>query len=694
MAITVERATAIYREFVADYPSARELKFKLYEGTLGEGYGIQDPQHPAHSARAAYWPRSADHQERGEVHGAIANAVDDADFRRSLAHEVIGHHGINTFQRAEKRAILNGLIRSQDDPGLGALWGEVRKHYGGETQEQQAEEVFALMAEHENPPAPTHAGHAQEGLSTVERLKSDPTARLTLVEAMTIVRAVSWGMHLGERRQQNFPATRQSLFQQASHTGVSDMATSSSSAGPAAGSGPTSTASPQTAGPQATDAGAQKIEIEVLGARGESLAEFGADGKAKAPRASFSKPSQAEQTDKEDSVLNRTPEQENQRRTQLPEYVEQQFFKTGKRYYSSQNNNGQHYFEDRGNRIIANRAHPADRTAQIAVDIAKAREWKAIEVTGTKEFRREAWMKASLAGMTVTGYEPSARDEAELAHKRAASPTETKEQIENAVTDKTPEQTATKQAQEAAEQAKPGESTARPETSRQNSAKTAEAAAEAATIYTLSTASAQASERRVFDKAEDALRAFLNTDAKEAPHLVESKEDGARTIGQTSLNNGIRTHVVAADFKELERDILADGQAAALKAEQLSAIKRQEAAQKAQVAMDEMERVNREAAQRFASEKVKPSAAVKEHPKLVGPYAVLGAYNAALKAQGYDEQARKSALAIMRNTLAQRIERGQYDSIKTRQVRFPQRDAQEQRTQTREQTAAETLTAM
>jgi hypothetical protein len=315
---------------------------------------------------------------------------------------------------------------------------------------------------------------------------------------------------------------------------VDDMATSSSSAGPAAGSGPTSTASPQT-----------------------------------------------DQANQEDSVLDRTPENERsiKKISEMPVDISDPFYKTGHRYFSSKNLAAPHYFEDRGHRIIANRAHPADRTAQIAVDIAKAREWKAIEVTGTEAFRREAWMKASLAGMTVTGYEPSARDdEAEPGHKRAAAPTATKEPTENAVTE-------------------------------------------------------------------------------------------------------IRSHVVAADFKELERDIWADGQAAALKAEQLSAIKRQEAAQKVQVAMEEMERVNREAALRFASEKVRPSVAVKEHPKLAGPYAVLGAYNAALKAQGHDEQARKTALAIMRNTLAQHIERGQYDSIKTQQVRFPQRDAQESKLQ-------------
>jgi|GEM_PF-5715984 len=312
------------------------------------------------------------------------------------------------------------------------------------------------------------------------------------------------------------------------------MATSSSSAGPAAGSGPTSTASPQT----------------------------------------------DDQADQEDSVLDRTPENERsiKKISEMPVDISGQLYKTGHRYFSSNNLAAPHYFEDRGNRIIANRAHPAERTAQIAVDIAKAREWKAIAVTGTKEFRREAWMKASLAGMAVTGYEPSERDEAEPGHNRGAAPTETKEPTENAVTD-------------------------------------------------------------------------------------------------------IRTHVVAAEFKELERDMRADGQATALKAEQLSAIRREETAQKVQVAMDEMERVNREAATRFASEKVKASVAVKEHPKLVGPYAVLGAYNAKLKDQGLDEQDRKTALVLMRHTLAQRIERGHYDSIKTQQVRFPQRDAQESKLQ-------------
>ncbi len=86
-------------------------------------------------------------------------------------------------------------------------------------------------------------------------------------------------------------------------------------------------------------------------------------------------------------------------------------------------------------------------------------------------------------------------------------------------------------------------------------------------------------------------------------------------------------------------------------------------------------RENRDAAALFQSERVKLGVAVKAHPKLAGPYAVLGEYNASLREQGLDEPSRQAAMATMRNTLAQRIERGQYDANQTEQMRFPQREA-------------------
>lgn len=44
------------------------------------------------------------------------------------------------------------------------------------------------------------------------------------------------------------------------------------------------------------------------------------------------------------------------------------------------------------------------------VELAAAKGWTAIEVTGTKRFRAEAWVHAKLAGLDVVGYEPNQKD--------------------------------------------------------------------------------------------------------------------------------------------------------------------------------------------------------------------------------------------------------------------------------------------
>lgn len=682
MPVSIDRAKALVSEFSQSYPSAAELRFVLVEGTLGEAYGIEDRTHPAHTARAAYWARSAGGEERGEIHLSLANAIDDADLRRSIRHEVLGHHATNTLERAEKRAALDALIASRADPDLAQVWAHVERDYPGASVDLKAEEVFSYMAEFVEP-----GGHLEplRASAMLGRMREQPGTKLTGDEAFELVRAVAAGMQTGERRQQIFPVKRESLFKQ---QGEMSMATSSSGAGPTTGSPASADASAQS------DTSAQKIEVEVLGQRGESLAEFDAQGKPKAPRAVFSGRKSA---DADDSVLNRTPEDENANsptpsRSALPAYIDQQFYRVARKFYSS-NSNEAHYFEDRGDRIVANRQQPAERTAQIAIDIAKARDWKAVEVTGTKSFRREAWMRASVAGISVTGYEPTEKDRAELAHKldRVQSTEQPSQaQPQDAVADATDRQTA-KQPQVAEDATDAGQGRQPGETNRQSSARAAERAAAAAEVFTLTTAKSPQGERQVFDKAEDALRAFLTTDANQAPHLVVSQGDGARTIGQTTVADGRRMHTVAADFKDLERAIRSDGQEAGIEAAQMSAIKRQEAAHNVRVQIEETDRANKAAAELFRSEKIKASAATKEHPELAGPYAVLGAYNATLKAQGLDAEARKVALGHMRATLAQRIERGQFDSIKTQQVRFPQRDAQERATHSREQTSTETL---
>ncbi len=73
-------------------------------------------------------------------------------------------------------------------------------------------------------------------------------------------------------------------------------------------------------------------------------------------------------------------------------------------------------FHDRGNKLVSGIQSPAVIADMVA--IAEHRGWKSIEVTGTEEFRREAWLKAREQGLEVRGYKPNERDLQELGKRR------------------------------------------------------------------------------------------------------------------------------------------------------------------------------------------------------------------------------------------------------------------------------------
>ncbi|MDA9405912.1 LPD7 domain-containing protein [Bradyrhizobium sp. CCBAU 45384] len=54
------------------------------------------------------------------------------------------------------------------------------------------------------------------------------------------------------------------------------------------------------------------------------------------------------------------------------------------------------------------------------VSVAQHRQWEALHVRGSFEFRREAWLEAGARGMDVKGYQPSELDGQALADRRVA----------------------------------------------------------------------------------------------------------------------------------------------------------------------------------------------------------------------------------------------------------------------------------
>ena len=64
-----------------------------------------------------------------------------------LRHEWVAHHGLNTFNPADKKKIINRIRSSKGEMSLKAAWAHVEKNYPNASPEIQAEELLAYMAE-------------------------------------------------------------------------------------------------------------------------------------------------------------------------------------------------------------------------------------------------------------------------------------------------------------------------------------------------------------------------------------------------------------------------------------------------------------------------------------------------------------------------------------------------------------------
>ncbi|MBN9318346.1 MAG: hypothetical protein J0I28_01465 [Caulobacterales bacterium] len=65
-------------------------------------------------------------------------------------------------------------------------------------------------------------------------------------------------------------------------------------------------------------------------------------------------------------------------------------------------------FRDHGRKLVTARNDP--NSVRDMVEIARHREWAIVAVSGTKTFRREAWIMSRAAGLEVRGYQPTERD--------------------------------------------------------------------------------------------------------------------------------------------------------------------------------------------------------------------------------------------------------------------------------------------
>ncbi|WP_232922999.1 LPD7 domain-containing protein [Pseudomonas amygdali] len=202
MTLTIDHAKKLVIEFCATYPVASTISYKIRE-TQEELYGPQATREAAGIILGSFRPG------RGRAEFAISNFRDEDHFRRTLRHEILGHYGINTFNPAEKRAVLEGVIQSRNDPGMAALWAEVARIYPQLTDSMKAEEVFAFACERIVSPI---RGNVAEGARSFRETCIERTRAMQVSDLINLTTMVAEGLHDRSRSQQNFPASDNAQF--------------------------------------------------------------------------------------------------------------------------------------------------------------------------------------------------------------------------------------------------------------------------------------------------------------------------------------------------------------------------------------------------------------------------------------------------------------------------------------------------
>lgn len=207
MGMTKPEAEGVTMTFLRAYPGATEVAYKFRESTAELYPGRPDvvPQ----SMKGGYVSTPTESNGRtykGRVDVPLENITSVRDLLVTLRHEVLGHYGANTFAPAEKRAFLDGITASREEPSMAGIWADIDRRYAGSPKDMLAEEVFALACEAIAPSQ--HVGNDQVQARGQQSFAETCIARVRPMQdsdLQNIACMVAQGIHDRTRRQQTFP---------------------------------------------------------------------------------------------------------------------------------------------------------------------------------------------------------------------------------------------------------------------------------------------------------------------------------------------------------------------------------------------------------------------------------------------------------------------------------------------------------
>jgi antirestriction protein ArdC/phage/plasmid primase-like uncharacterized protein len=210
--LTLERTLQLLDEFCAIYPIADNIDFRIC-ATQEELYGPQASRDRVGTIQGGYIPATRSDQARqatfrGQCDLAYSSFRDEIDFGRCLHHEIAGHFGLNTCTADEKRAVLESILLSRQEPGIDELWARVNHNYADQPDLKRAEELYCTLAEE----LATFPAEVFEATQTLLQLGLAGPRIVQIDELRSVVAHVATGLHENTRDQVIFPVDRQAQF--------------------------------------------------------------------------------------------------------------------------------------------------------------------------------------------------------------------------------------------------------------------------------------------------------------------------------------------------------------------------------------------------------------------------------------------------------------------------------------------------
>ncbi len=210
--LTFERTWELIDEFCEIYPVAYAIDYRV-KATQEELYGPTATRANVGRIFGGYIPAtSGDRQRspsyRGRCDLAYSSFRDETELRQTLVHEVLGHFGLNTLERSEKRVLLESIQQSRHLSGLDALWNSTANRYADSPDLLVAEELYCSLVEAHTVQIFTAVNRP----AILDKLVQDGPQLLRPEDLKSIADHVATGLHDESRDQVIFPADRRAQF--------------------------------------------------------------------------------------------------------------------------------------------------------------------------------------------------------------------------------------------------------------------------------------------------------------------------------------------------------------------------------------------------------------------------------------------------------------------------------------------------